>query len=245
MTVINPKRQHHPSYGVAYLERVGGTRALVGSATGVHSYAIRLLFHRGERSQPLGDGDHWMARGAPLLVVEMSMLQWAELISLAGTGMQVPCTLAVVDGVPQPSPPESDSAMDRVLAESRADLFEGGDPNDGVRETLTALSAAIGNLPKISNAAKVDLQRRVAEARSKLSNKAVVAHVAVERMGRHLSAAVTEARVAAAAGLPREQHELVHGMVGSTSLVLPGQGATEEGATLAGAEILDAGDGAP
>jgi hypothetical protein len=199
-TIIDKTRETHPSYGVIEMTRIGGcTPRLVGSVADVHHTAIRIALYRGRRAEAaFGDGDHWMAAGAPLAVVEMSLLQWAELITLTGMGVQTPCTLVEVAGETQPHPPEHDSRMERVIQESRAELFEGPDASDAARAELRALQAEIDAL-KIPKAAKRAMSDRLQAAQSALRAPSIVAHVAVERMARHLETAATEARIQARA----------------------------------------------
>ncbi len=199
-TVVDKTRGTHPSYGVIEMTRIGGcTPRLVGAVADVHHTAIRIALHRGRRTKAaLSDGDHWMTTGAPLAVVEMSLLQWAELITLTGMGVQTPCTLVEIAGETQPHPPKHDSRMERVIQESRAELFDGADASDTAREELRALQAEIDAL-KIPKAAKRALGDRLQAAQSALRGPAIVAHVAVERMARHLETAATEARIQARA----------------------------------------------
>ena len=93
---------------------------------------------------------------------------------------------------------EDAAEIERVLEESRADLFDGPDPSDEAREELRALRLDIEAL-KVPKAAKAELIRRVEAAQSKLREPGVVAHVAAERLGRHLEAAAVEARIEARA----------------------------------------------
>jgi hypothetical protein len=197
MRVIEKQHVTHPSYGVVAMERIGGyTPRLVGSVSGQHQTAIRLSIARGSR---WGDeNDSWSTIGKPIAVVEMSLLQWAELITLTAMGVHTPCTLVTVDGERQPEPPHADSAIERVLEESRADLFDGPDPSDAARAELLALRAEIEAL-KVTKAVKADLVRRIEAAQSKLREPGIVAHVAAERLGRHLATVATEARMEARA----------------------------------------------
>ena len=198
--VIDKQRATHPSFGVIEMTRIGGyTPRLVGSVSAAHNTAIRLTIHRGERGATFsGDNDSWSSTGHPIVEINMSLIHWAELITLTGMGVHTPCTLVAIGGERMPDPPENDSRIERVLEESRADLFDGPDPSDEAREELRALRLDIEAL-KVPKAAKAELIRRVEAAQSKLREPGVVAHVAAERLGRHLEAAAVEARIEARA----------------------------------------------
>ena len=85
--VIRALPKRHPSYGVVRVSRTGGlTSRLAGTVQGVHSSAVELVFHEGQRRDYADGKDFWTPIGAPLMGVRMSMLQWAELISSFGTG---------------------------------------------------------------------------------------------------------------------------------------------------------------
>ncbi len=133
------------------------------------------------------------------------MLQWAMLLTLPNAGTQSPCTLVQVAGEHMPAPPKYDSPIDRVIQESRAELFEGPDPSDEARAELRALRAEITAL-KTTKVAKAELLRRLDAASSRLSGPGVIAHVAVERLGRHLSAAATEAKLEAQVSATARDH---------------------------------------
>lgn len=198
--IIDPKRSRHPSYGVASLSRVSGLQPLVGSTTAVNATAIRLTFHRGERTDSFDGGDYWLNDGLPLLEVTLSMTQWAELITTPDTATRIPCTLVQIDGERMPPPPEHDGAIDRVLQESRAELLDGPDPSDAARDELRKLRAEIDAL-KVSKSVKQALRERVETASAALRGPGIVAHHAVERIGRHLATAAAQARIDVRAGV--------------------------------------------
>lgn len=193
--VIKKPTATHPSYGVIAMERIGGyTHRLVGSVSGSHNTAIRLTIAPGRRDDGIDNSDDWGANGRPLVTVHLSMYHWAELLSLTGMGVYTPCTLVEVNGERMPDVPENDSKIERVLEESRAELFDGPDASEEARRELDDLRREIDAL-KVTKGVKAALKTRLERAMSKLREPAVVAHVAVERLGRHLHAAATEARM--------------------------------------------------
>ena len=178
------------------MERIGGySRRLVGSVSGSHNTAIRLTIAPGERGTDIsGDNDYWSTAGRSLITVHMSLHHWAEMITLTGMGVHTPCTLVEVNGERRPDVPENDSRIERVLEESRAELFDGPDASEEARRELDDLRKEIEAL-KVTKVVKAALKERVEAAMSKLRGPAIVAHVAVERLGRHLHAAASEARI--------------------------------------------------
>lgn len=193
--VIRQPTATHPSYGVISMERIGGyTHRLVGSVSGSHNTAIRLTIAPGRRDEGIDNGDDWGANGRSLITVHMSLYHWAEMLTLTGMGVYTPCTLIEVHGERMPDVPEHDSKIERILEESRAELFDGPDASEEARRELDDLRKEIDTL-KVAKGVKAALNTRLEAAMSKLRAPAIVAHVAVERLGRHLHAAATEARI--------------------------------------------------
>lgn len=218
-SVINPKRTNHDSYGVISVERIGGyTAKLNGSVSGSHHTAFRLRISRAERSVGLGGADHWSAIGKPIAEIHLSAWQLFEVMALQGMGMEVPVTLVRVMGEQQPDPPERDSALERVIEESRDRLFNGPDPSDEAIAEIDALRQEIQSL-KVSKAVKASLDGRLSAARQKLREPGIVAHLAVERAGELLHAAATQARVEARLSPPHEEMEDRHATAMQMSLV--------------------------
>lgn len=84
----------HPAYGVVQVSRTsGGSRALFMSEIG-HDHRICLRVHKAKHRRHLNN--YWTHAGEKLIEVEMSELQFAQMISSMNLGSGVPCTLRVV-----------------------------------------------------------------------------------------------------------------------------------------------------
>ena len=116
-----------------------------------------------------------------------------------------------------------------MLEESRRDFWDGEDPNDEALAKLRELRREIAGL-KLSKKAKSDLDDKVADIRRALREPAVAAHVGAERLARHVTAMVSEARMEVMASVANPvEPALSHIDVGG-QLAL-GVGADDEEAT--------------
>lgn len=97
----------HPSYGMIGISQITGNATLVGSAV-KHQHFISLRIHEAERHYELCR-EWWFAR-KPIVEVNLSHAQLAEMLFSINHGDGVPCTLRYVTGeddTREPPPYES------------------------------------------------------------------------------------------------------------------------------------------
>lgn len=109
-----PKQQHE-SYGMVGINRTqsSGTH-LFGSIMNHHSFITLTIKHASVRR--MLSGDWYSAESLPIVEIELSHTQFAELITSPGIGDGVPCTIRGLDGklLEACPPPE---AIDSKFAE--------------------------------------------------------------------------------------------------------------------------------
>lgn len=107
--------ERHESFGIAQLTRPSGGRRLVGAVNDSHPNWITLAIYRGRRHMDeYLHTEHWMTEGLPVVEVDFSVYQWAELIS-SMNGTPITCTLDTVHGVSMdPVPSEVKSVFERT-----------------------------------------------------------------------------------------------------------------------------------
>lgn len=105
----------HESYGMVSLSRVqsSGRRRLFGSALDRHYNTIVLRVHRAERRHKLSM-DWYHAEQTPLVEVELSAAQFAEMLTTMNVGNGVPCTLRSVAAKTMTEPPEERTETEEV-----------------------------------------------------------------------------------------------------------------------------------
>jgi hypothetical protein len=83
----------HPSYGTVLFTRTGGhTGKLFGSSIKSHGTTIRLSVHQASYAHDLGRD--WIHGDlSPIVEVEMSAVQFTELLTTMNVGSGVPCTI--------------------------------------------------------------------------------------------------------------------------------------------------------
>lgn len=95
------KVDKHPSYGLVSLNRLdnGTGRRLFGSALPSHARTMSLRIYTDvERIHSLGRERYYSPNG-PVIEVELSAAQFAELITTMNVGFGVPCTVRYQNGV--------------------------------------------------------------------------------------------------------------------------------------------------
>lgn len=105
----------HPSFGqVQFSRTTGGRSRLYGSALRKHGDSIRLRIVRSEMSYELGR-TWYFGKGKPLIEVELSAAQFAELLTTMNVGSGVPCTIKALDGkLVEPLPDDEPLEHERV-----------------------------------------------------------------------------------------------------------------------------------
>lgn len=106
--------EEHPSYGLISLSRVSGTKTLFGSDVEPMAF-IRLEIKNGVRgTNNLGLEYYRALRNHPIVSVDLSHAQFAELITTMNSGDGVPCTIARLGHTPVESPPMAKSEGRRL-----------------------------------------------------------------------------------------------------------------------------------
>jgi hypothetical protein len=124
--------EQHESYGLIGLSRVSGHRRLFGSSV-EHGHFISLSIRRGKRMA----GEHGERFRAdtrvPIVEVDMTAAQFAELITSFNVGDGIPCTISHVEGVHMdPVPDGAGSELSVMHDHFRSEIAE----------TVTTLKAA-------------------------------------------------------------------------------------------------------
>lgn len=97
----------HPSYGFVQVSRVSGDTSLFGSPF-KHQHYMQLSIGRSTRQRSHGRDWHFGGIRGGLVEVYLSEAQWAAMVSSAGMGGGVPCTLGYVGGQRQEECPEQE-----------------------------------------------------------------------------------------------------------------------------------------
>lgn len=122
---MNVETIKHPSYGMVGLSRVttNGSRVLFGSTLASHHHTIVLRVHEAEMRI---DRDLHMERACatrvPIVEVELSAAQFAELLTTMNVGDGIPCTLRSVNGKSMPDPPDVPVESANVRADFAAKM---------------------------------------------------------------------------------------------------------------------------
>ena len=112
--------QKHASYGMVGINRTSSSGThLFGSIMNHHSFITLTIKHAAVRR--MLSGDWYSAESLPIVEIEMSHSQFAELITSPGMGDGVPCTIRGLNGklVEEcPPPAEMDSKFAEDLAKT-------------------------------------------------------------------------------------------------------------------------------
>ena len=145
------RRDTHPAFGVAVIQRPSGTGRALFQSDLMHQQTITLTVHRADRTRDLNHD--WVHPREALIEIEMSFAQWGSLVSSAGLGSGVPVTIRMTESEPYvpliPYEPriaesvaETKGAVSRLLARARETLAaveEAVDQKKGVRALREAL----------------------------------------------------------------------------------------------------------
>src|SRR5271157_2643135 len=89
--------QKHASYGMVGINRTSSSGThLFGSIMNHHSFITLTIKHAAVRR--MLSGDWYSAESLPIVEIEMSHSQFAELITSPGMGDGVPCTIRGLNG---------------------------------------------------------------------------------------------------------------------------------------------------
>lgn len=128
----NKEYKGHPAYGMVRFSRVhgGGKHRLFGSALAEHHTYITLTVMKGERAHD--HGQDWYYAGQPLIEVELSSAQFAELLTSMNVGSGVPCTVRQVQDKRVAPLPDEPVEVERV--------------RDSFKEKMQGLTAQLQSL---------------------------------------------------------------------------------------------------
>jgi len=124
---VGEYRETHPAFGTVQISRIqcGGKISLFGSRTKVHPTLIRLRIARASRQHGLSRD--WIFSGLRNNVVEVDMtaLQFSDMLTHMNMGEGVPCTLRYIDGKPVPHiPMDEENELGRIIEASKKDVAE-------------------------------------------------------------------------------------------------------------------------
>jgi hypothetical protein len=156
--------ERHPAYGMIGLYRVhGGPRPLYGSSI-LHQEVVRLAIARGRCRRELGR-DWYFREAASLIEVELSLTQFAELITSPGHGSGFPCTLVRVGGEAQGEPPvvgKRAEFTEEFAAKARAVAA-------GFAEVVAA-ATALRDAPSATKAARAELVGKLGRLQAEIGS---------------------------------------------------------------------------
>lgn len=113
----------HPSYGMLMFSRVqGGNPRLFGSALNGHQSFIRLTLLPGMMEHNLNHDRYTSTSITPLVEVDLSAAQFAELLTTMSTSPGVPCTIRHINGKTVEDPPEIETETERIRSSFSSDL---------------------------------------------------------------------------------------------------------------------------
>lgn len=99
----------HESYGIVSLSRCEGSHEkLFGSSIKDHRTYVSLRIMHGKKIHNLSQDWYSVNGRTPIIKVDMSAAQFAELITTMNIGDGVPCTIRSQDGVKMDKPPDDD-----------------------------------------------------------------------------------------------------------------------------------------
>jgi hypothetical protein len=108
--------EEHPAFGLIGVNRVthgNGRLSLYGSASNQHLTTVEITVKRAERNHHLS-GD-WHFGREEIVRIEMSSMQFAEMLTRFNMGDGVPCTIRGIDGRSVPYiPVEDDTEIGRI-----------------------------------------------------------------------------------------------------------------------------------
>ncbi len=137
----------HPSYGHVQFSRVtGGNPRLFGSAVRNHYNFIRLTVRQAELEHSL-HRDRTFSHMTPIIEVDMSAAQFAELLTSMNVGSGVPCTIRRANGENIEDPPDIETEAERIRSSFTSDL---GDMTAKMTEYRTRIEELCKKMPEKS-----------------------------------------------------------------------------------------------
>jgi hypothetical protein len=191
MTTDKEKIYSHESYGMIGFHRIcgGGGQNLFGSQLKDHPSRIMLTIHTCERRHSLGRD--WYHAEKKIIEIDMSNIQFADLITNMNIGDGVPCTLRMINGKRLESPPAVENEAEAVrinfgndLEKLKGDLIglqnkakqilgQSGTINKASKEELLSLVSTIcqevtSNLPFVLESFQEAVEKTTSVAKSEI-----------------------------------------------------------------------------
>lgn len=183
-TVDETGDEHHPSFGVVTVTKSQGTPKPLFQSDLLHSTAITLRVESATRNRSLGKD--WVLGRESVVEIEMSLAQWAAVVSSIGDGGGTPVTLRHTQRngrIPDaPYKPRTESARAEVTGH--------------VDKLLAELRTALDELDAAEDAKASVKERRAArdKLRMTLSNASLNAEFATRSMEQAVEKTVQQAR---------------------------------------------------
>jgi hypothetical protein len=150
----------HPAYGMVSFSRVSGDPGKLFGSEIRHNSFIRLTVKAGEHKRHLSS-DWYFEHGIPLIELDLSAAQFAELVSSMNCGSGVPCTVRWVNGEEHPPIADDKSSFhDTIQSELQKEAKDAFADAQKLVSTLRD-TLAKSKLPKSQQADILDLARRI------------------------------------------------------------------------------------
>jgi hypothetical protein len=148
--------EEHPAYGMLAINKIslGGMNVkhkFFGSDLDDHYSAVRIRIGHGCRVR--GTGHDWYRATDRLIEVDLTMSQFADMLTCMNVGDGVPCTIRHVNGVATPELPKAETSADR----SRDDIKRTAKKISTDAITLMKKMEAAFNEPTVNKKARTDL----------------------------------------------------------------------------------------
>lgn len=143
---MSDEHHRHPSYGLVQFSRCqvssgpGRGMRLFGSALADHHTLMRLQIRPAKLQHDLQQDRVFTDGTMPLIEIDMSAAQFAELITTANYGSGVPCTIRYANGERVDEPPDLDTEAERIRGNFKDTLAEYVAKADRYRKDIEALT---------------------------------------------------------------------------------------------------------
>jgi len=144
--------EKHPAFGLIQFSRIQGRPGkLFGTHLNDHGSFIRMSVLRAERRHHLSyDRYHGTMRGRPVVELELSAVQFSELLTSMNMGDGVPCTLRHYEGQAIPYIPEDlETEQEKVAENFKREMKD-------LAETLTKAEADVREILAKKSLLKAD-----------------------------------------------------------------------------------------
>lgn len=121
---VGEYQDDHPAFAVIQISRVssGGKIAMFGSRTKTHPTFVRLRITRASRQYGLAR-DWIFGENSSVVEVDMTSLQFSDMLTNMNVGSGVPCTLRQIEGKNIPWIPEDDdNELGRIIEHTQSTI---------------------------------------------------------------------------------------------------------------------------